>query len=176
MSIIHEALKKVQQTTSPGQPPRSPAVPPGDNATTPSSTAPAPAVPTPLTISLLTVLGTAIFIILVILIKLAVETTQHPRLVSSQQKNAVPLQTEQAPPPAPTAPTPAATPTTKPTASEDPFRIEGIMDMGNKKVALINGNVYEEGQSVNGLLIVGIELNQITVMDNGARRVIPTRP
>jgi hypothetical protein len=55
------------------------------------------------------------------------------------------------------------------------LRLEGIMDMGAKKVALINGDVYEEGQVVDGKIIAEISLNSIAVMDNGTKKVIPLK-
>jgi len=183
MSIIHEALKKVQRTT-PSGPATTPAYPATAATGTPAPTAAAPKpATTPLTIISLTVLGVAVITVLAILTKLAVETTQHPRMISSVHQTpavAAPQPAVPATPKVPAPPLAAAieppVPAANAATSETPFKIEGIMDMGNKKVALINGNVYEEGQTVNGLMITSIGLDHVTVMENGTPRVIATRP
>ena len=51
------------------------------------------------------------------------------------------------------------------------------MDMGSgKKVALISGNIYEEGQTILGRIIAEISVDSITVMDNGKKRILPVNP
>ena len=47
--------------------------------------------------------------------------------------------------------------------------------MGGKVVALINGNIYEEGQTVNGRLIAEITFDSVTIMENGNKRIMSTK-
>ena len=72
-------------------------------------------------------------------------------------------------------PTPveASTPPTNP-APPPPIvlNIQGIMANNNQNVVLINNNVYEEGSVINGQKIVKISLDAITVEHNGQQEVI----
>ncbi|MBF0385247.1 MAG: hypothetical protein HQL27_05190 [Candidatus Omnitrophica bacterium] len=45
------------------------------------------------------------------------------------------------------------------------LNLEGTMMMGDKRVALINGEVYQIGESVNGLIITDISLNKVLLKD-----------
>jgi hypothetical protein len=70
--------------------------------------------------------------------------------------------------PAPVAPTPAAKP--KPV-----LNIQGVMAQGSKNVALINDGIYEEGSVVEGQKILKISLNAITVEHDGHQEIIPIK-
>ena len=183
MSIIHDALKKVQAQT-PGQPavkqpqPTGPSIQPqATPALTPDDTRRS------LTILMAAVLTVAVIVILAVLFKVATDTTQHPGPMTPA---VTPVQTPvQTPAQAPTqAPTQAAVPKPQPprkpaaplTPAYNGLRIEGIMDMNGKKIALINGNVYEEGQTVNSCLIEAITLESVTIIENGIKKVLPTKP
>jgi hypothetical protein len=146
MSIIHDALRKVQ-------------------AQSPVNETPAAADTSrhPLTIIIAVVLSFTILIIFGILYKLTVDTTRHGQAATST------------PPARITAPQhPSSAPTAGPINSNDP-RVEGVMDMSGTMRALINGNVYEEGQSFNGLTITKISFDTITVVENGAERKLPVK-
>ncbi len=67
----------------------------------------------------------------------------------------------------------------KPADPNDPLssiQIEGVMDMGGKKVVLINGNVYEEGQTIYGRIIMQITFDTFSVIENGKKRTFPIKP
>ena len=69
------------------------------------------------------------------------------------------------------APTPAAA-TPSAASSDTAITITGIMTQGSKSVALINGQVYEEGDTVNGVKIIKITSNAVVVAKNGVERTI----
>ena len=46
--------------------------------------------------------------------------------------------------------------------------LEGIMTTGAKKVALINNEIYETGDTVNGVKIVEITADHILISSGGA--------
>ena len=50
------------------------------------------------------------------------------------------------------------------------------MDRSGKKVALINGNIYEEGQTIFDRTIASITLEGVTVVENGQKRILPVNP
>jgi hypothetical protein len=67
----------------------------------------------------------------------------------------------------------------RPVDPRDPLSsvlIEGVIDMGGKKAALINGNVYEEGQTIYGRVIMQIDFDSLTVIENGQKRVLNIKP
>ncbi|MBF0388104.1 MAG: hypothetical protein HQL20_09680 [Candidatus Omnitrophica bacterium] len=186
MSIIHDALKKVQsKTPSPVVTPPAPA-----NAATsvpgkgPTGNAPTDNSWSSLTILMAAVLTVAVVVIFAVILKLANDTTKHaPRAViptstepaANTQK--IPAVTDSTGPSTPaTVPQPAEPPATKPLAKNNSLKIEGVMDMGGKMVALINGEVYEEGQTVSGNLITMITFDSITIMENGTKKVLPIKP
>ncbi len=45
-----------------------------------------------------------------------------------------------------------------------------------KKVVLINGDIYEEGQSIEGKTISQITLKEVTIIDNGIKQILPVTP
>ncbi|NTV29036.1 MAG: hypothetical protein HGA80_03030 [Candidatus Omnitrophica bacterium] len=174
MSIIHDALKKVQESTRPEQlkpasAPTAPAVeksqaekPPAKSFAEKISSQPAvqatPSADTTeprsfLGIALIAVVTVIVLVIMVVLFRLARETTQHPTLNVTIS----------------TVATDAAT--SNDLASL--IRVQGIMNQGGKTVALINDGIYEEGQPIFGRAILRISLNQVTIMDNGVRRDFP---
>ena len=57
-------------------------------------------------------------------------------------------------------------------SAEEPLRLEGIMNMGGKRVALINGSIYEEGQAVEGMTVIKVTETNVTVQANGIERVL----
>ncbi len=185
MSIIHDALKKVQAST-PQHPPAAPDQPQppvngepaaehGDNFITPLW---------------ITALCAIVAIFAIATSQLTPKNTplrpkparvtlpQAAPQLPSPEKAPAPLQAS----PAVTPPAPA--PVTQPAAQQardmnDPLgtvRIEGVMDMGGKKAILINGNIYEAGQMLYGRTIVDISFDTLTVMENGQKRTLPIRP
>jgi len=62
-------------------------------------------------------------------------------------------------------PAPQKTAITPPPASEEYFELGGIMLMGEQRVALINGEAYELGEHVNGKRIVNITLKEVSLLD-----------
>lgn len=47
------------------------------------------------------------------------------------------------------------------------LNIEGIMVMENKNVVLINNEIYEEGEFLQGMKIIKISMDRIELLDNG---------
>ncbi|MBF0123039.1 MAG: hypothetical protein HQL21_06505 [Candidatus Omnitrophica bacterium] len=189
MSIIHDALKKVQEKNAKEAPAKAPA--------STASPATAPLIPTAPQApqenrTVIFLLGTLIVVIVMYGIitnipkrpgeQITITASQIP-VTQVQQKGpvSVPMpssaltQTQETPtqPPEPVAEKPLVDP-------NDPLsslRIEGIMDMGDgKKVALINGNMYEEGQTIYGRIITEITLDSVMIMDDGKKRILPVKP
>jgi hypothetical protein len=53
-----------------------------------------------------------------------------------------------------------------------PLNINGVMSSGPNNLALINGHVYQEGDEVDGTKIVKISFDAITVINNGKEEII----
>jgi len=54
----------------------------------------------------------------------------------------------------------------KPVYDEDTLILTGIMSVGETKAALINEEVYELGESINGKKIVNISIKEVELMDD----------
>jgi hypothetical protein len=66
--------------------------------------------------------------------------------------------------PASAAGTPASAPGT--------LNIHGVMSQGSRNIVLINDQVYQEGDEVNGVKISKIDLKSVTVINNGKEETI----
>jgi hypothetical protein len=66
---------------------------------------------------------------------------------------------------------PAASTTTR-SPSGKRITLSGIMAQGNKNVALIDGQVYEAGETVDGIKIVAINEKNIVIEENGQQNTI----
>jgi len=64
------------------------------------------------------------------------------------------------------------TPRTPAQTKKSDIAISGVMTRGNKNVALINGNIYETGDAINGMTIVGISLDRVQVLQEGEIKTI----
>ena len=64
---------------------------------------------------------------------------------------------------------PAPTPTA---SSKGRITVNGIMARGKQNLALIDGQVYEEGEEIDGVKLIKITPNSIVVLENGAERTI----
>jgi hypothetical protein len=53
------------------------------------------------------------------------------------------------------------------------LNIHGVMSNGPKNLVLINDQVYQEGDDVEGVKIVKINLKSITIINNGQEETIP---
>ena len=196
MSIIHDALKKVQEKTPHHD--QGVAAGPLDDLSGPDSSwqspsATKPAAPLPRRFIVLgVVLTIVVVVILVVLIRLAQKTTAHPvhAAASPAVQAAAPktslidaIKSAVAGPSAPATltPIPGASSVNVSTKAQNPapeagaLHLEGIMVMNGKKVALLDGEVYEEGQAVDGKIIAEIAPDSITVMDNGTKKIIPLK-
>lgn len=192
MSIIHDALKKVQEKNAKLTPPPAQAPSIREQAVSPDADTSLPQTHSrPLTILLLGTLSIVVIIIFAILWSVAKGTTEHAAPASSvQPAETIPAPQQpvaaevipQTPAPAPTSLNLAtsvlapAAPQIDPNDPLSSLRIEGIMDMGDKKVALISGNIYEEGQTIYGKIIAEITLDSVTIVDNGSKRTFPVNP
>ena len=201
MSIIHDALKKVQQgnPTMNTQPPASTPVPPPAPAPVPVNIMPSPVAPSPertsipLYVAALCAIVAMVFAVLPHFAPKA--STPQPTALKSQPAPVAAAQTPQAPAASslaravegavtvPSVPRATVIPAPAPQANEfnpdDPLstvHIEGIIDMGGKKAALINGNAYEEGQTIFGRIITDVGFDTMTVMENGRKRTLVLTP
>ena len=70
----------------------------------------------------------------------------------------------------------AAPSTPPPSLPSHPDRkINGVMTTGQKNVVLINDTVYEEGEEVDGIKILKIYHNNVVVSENGQEKVLKVR-
>jgi len=60
-------------------------------------------------------------------------------------------------------------------AAPEILKVHGILSDSKGNLALINDQVYQEGDEVDGAKIIKIELNSITVNINGADKTIPVK-
>ena len=97
----------------------------------------------------------------------------HPDLKTKRPQDLKPLAQITINPALPAAPT-TTTETASPAPSAITLNIHGIMSnaTGTGNLALINDEVYQEGDSVGGAKIVKINLNSITVIINGQEETI----
>lgn len=174
MSIIHDALKKVQKATL-KQTPQREAAPFKDNSPDVTPTLKLNNIShnvqplSPLTIIVMSVTGTIVFILMIVLIRLALNTAEPAQpLTQKDAPVSEPLKTL----PLVKATNPTSTQNRK--EPENLFKIEGIMDTGSKKVVLINGGIYEEGQTLNGAIITAITSNSVILEKNGTKITLPT--
>ncbi len=55
------------------------------------------------------------------------------------------------------------------------LNIQGVMDGGKSKVALINDKIYEEGDEISGVKILSISVDAITILKDGKEEKIVVR-
>ena len=198
MSIIHDALKKVQQTNNagPSTPPPYSQEPSQEPAQQPR---PQDKISIPLLVAAICAVIAMLFAALPVVTPKKIstapaQTTQAPvapvTVQPVQEAPAAVVKPQEPPPPssdtmskaianAMAVPTTPALPVQKIIDPNDPLsgvQIEGVMDMGGKKAALINGNVYEEGQTIYGRIITEITFDTLTVIENGQKRTLPIKP
>lgn len=167
MSIIHDALKKLQNNKKADEfpSPPSPQFETGPVSAQPDVTptpASQPKVPTRVLIAALTLLSLTVAVIFFFLIKLAAQTNVHPTL-TAVQKSTAPAETT----------APAASKPANAAAAQEAIKLEGIIEMGGRKLALINGGVYEKGQTVGGHVIQEIDETGIKVSKDDQTHTIP---
>ncbi len=178
MSIIHDALKKIQRVTPEANQPAANA------ASGPVQASSLPALQEngrPSTIILVSVISVVVAVLFTILWTLAKETRALPvKPVAAEQ--AKPL-AEAAKPLAPTSTemgaalvAPAPKPAVDPNDVLANIHIQGILDKSGKAVALINDNVYIEGDTFHGKPITRITIDSVTIMDGEKERVFPVDP
>lgn len=56
------------------------------------------------------------------------------------------------------------------------FSYTGYLEMGNNKIAIINGTDYTLGESINGATITGISQEKIEISIEGERLEVPIKP
>jgi hypothetical protein len=64
-------------------------------------------------------------------------------------------------------------PTKRATLRANAFVINGVMVQNNKTVALINNEIFEVGETVNGKKIVNITVDRIDVLEKGEIKSFP---
>lgn len=207
MSIIHDALKKVQQTLAPqtrqapaapsGIAPKDPAyifgAPPAVETLT-ETVEKAPRQKPPVKNKILSLFATACIVLITSAITIAsinyiyqqyqndIPTVKNfakksfNRLIHKEEplafetkapKDRKPLGTFTINPSAGSAITKPPAPTT--------LNIHGVMSNGSNNLVLINDQVYQEGDEVDGAKIVKINLDSITVNINGTEQTIPVK-
>ena len=72
--------------------------------------------------------------------------------------------------PQPVAPAPTRTIT--PSKTKFSLALNGTMMMGDRRVALINGDIYEVGEMIDGLTVVGITLKQVNLVDKKGKTLV----
>ena len=171
MSIIHEALKKVQLSlrNRPGAPDAAAATIVGSMA--PETSAPAAAPKSfnwPVILISLVVLGIGGYLVYQ-------QSSKIPEVRSFIAKvNPIPQR-----PLGPLAKIPAKTSaaatanTNKQT--HDEFSVQGIMSKNGSTVALINGKIYAKGDSIDGIKITNINEEAITLLRDGQEEKIRVR-
>ncbi len=193
MSIIHDALKKVQQTNrveAPTPPPSPPPAP--ESVHQPQPAGDKDKISIPLLIAVICAVIAMIFAALPQFMPRKNLSRPAPENMPAQPR----VTTRPAPEPvmtatpssdamskaiadamsAPAMPAPMPPATPKAFDPNDPIssiQIEGVMEQDGKKVALINGNVYEEGQTIYNRIISEITFDSLTVMENGQKRTVP---
>jgi hypothetical protein len=196
MSIIHDALKKVQQTNNAGTP--TPTAPYQDPFQPPQQEKPQDKISIPLLVAVICAIVAMVFAALPQLAPRRISALPAP--AATTQAPAAPEQKTPEPKPVAAAPKTSSSaavskavanavaspvmPAIKPSTQKivdpnDPLssiRIEGVMDLNGKKTALINGNVYEEGQTIYGKIISEITFDSLTVIDNGHKRIFSSKP
>jgi len=61
-------------------------------------------------------------------------------------------------------------------ANSQDINIQGIMTMGNKKVVLIDQKIYEIGDSVRGMTLMEISLDEVKFMKDGDIITLQVKP
>ena len=195
MSIIHDALKKVQQTNNVGTP--APLAPYQEPVQPPEQPKPQDKMSIPLLVAVICAIVAMVFAALPQLtprkIAAPAATAQTPVPVTPEKKQPGPKPAV-AQPQSPSSDTVSKAvanavaspviPALKPPAQKiidpnDPLssvQIEGVIDMDGKKAVLISGNVYEEGQTIYNRIITEITFDTLTVIENGQKRTLPIKP
>lgn len=160
MSIIHEALKKVQSNRS-----ESPSIinKPADNGKTFQKP----------TVFALLLWGSVIFILLGLTFYNLYEYTRRIKEMSAT-KFYVPVSSRSATTVSPlTTPAPALAPSVStPEPKKGELILSGIVEMDGKSFALINKEFYEVGESVEGAKITKITPDSIEILQKGKTRTI----
>ncbi len=162
MSIIHEALKKVQQSMSIPQAKSEEMV---EVLTVPSPNIPnkRPSSLFLLTIGLIVLVGTGLYFS--IPFRSSYLSLQSKPAVTARPNINVHTNTHP----------PVQAPNAPPVSLLALFNLQGVMADGRHSVALINGNIYEEGALVNGARIIRIDLDSVTIERNGKQETISVK-
>jgi|GEM_PF-3994629 len=172
MSIIHDALKKVQEQQpepkrfeleplgGPVTPREQPKVGPAPRKITASGMAPAPKPKSPK--------GRLVFLFAALCAAAYITYTQYSPQIAPLKRS---IQSMARSVPAVTLPAPSPAPAADPNA----LKLEGVMNNNGAMLALINGKIYETGSEVNGAKIVRIEENTVTLSRDGEEEVLQVR-
>ncbi|MFP4472249.1 MAG: hypothetical protein ACLFPX_00055 [Candidatus Omnitrophota bacterium] len=163
MSTIHDALKKVQQKMSPGKEnvrenPVTSGLSPQEkqDAEQPGTPSPSPKI-NPKRPTLFRIFLAAFFCLILAgtityLIYIRGVSHQSPSastIITSAQDQAEPIR----------------------------LKLNGISRIEGRKVALINNEIYEQGQTVSGLTVESIAMGQVVLTDpSGARQILKVMP
>ncbi len=188
MSIIHDALKKVQQNLD-KKTDEDIIVIPSQNPVTPQPSKSLTGRETPwLMISLaLIIIATSVFFIYKQLNTLSPSFRTWMHTASKKTEQIIPAVIKASPKAAAVTPmaqvivAPAAVKTDQPAAAvtttmpPQTLNVLGVMAQGNQNLVLIDDKVYQEGDTVDGVTIVKITINEIQVLNNGKAETIPVK-
>lgn len=167
MSIIHEALKKVQSSLQKQTPNDN------TNAIVSSMTPESDITPPPKPINWLLIISSIVLIGVggYFIYQQTNKNMPQIRQLISKAHPAKPL----GPLAKITATAPALAPTSSNAATADEFNVQGIMSNNGTTVALINGKIYSIGDSIDGITIADINTNAITLNRDGKEEIIRVR-
>lgn len=172
MSIIHEALKKVQANLQ-GQQAQSTTPPPAQATENVSFSSvvdveEAKEVPVKEKAKLLPMIAGGV--ILAALLWLI-----GPRLIPHPLPVPAPKPIDVSAPATLIAPPSATNTSSSPTVTQNILDVQGVMSSNGKSVALINNKIYEEGSEIAGAKILTISANTITVLRDGHEESIAVK-
>jgi hypothetical protein len=176
MSIIHDALKKIQLNSGIETLPRV-----AQQTANQKS-------PTQNKIKSIFTLGCVVAIVAASILYISQQFQSNiPKVKSLLQKPSdQSIRKEELPAPKVKAPEnlvpPSPPPTNLPAIADTPktstpvtLNIHGVMSNDTGNVALINDQIYQEGDTVDGVKIVKISLDSVTVINNGKKEIIPVK-
>jgi type II secretory pathway component PulC len=183
MSIINDALKKAQQGLNPQGDKAKDAQAKSPWATENyEATPPVEQLPTPKKNKIKTLINNACIIVIATAITIASISyilqqfqSDIPRVKTFAQTSINKFMNKKGIKPKPPAPKPLAQLTLNPAATGTAsltLNVHGIMSSNGRNVALINDQVYQEGDEIDGTKIVKINLDSITVNTNGTEKTI----
>ena len=186
MSIIHESFKKLQLNRTLGQGPSKTPEPPMPTLTPISSRDKSSPSPLWWAFLMIMILVAAYYTLPAMTsLKTMIPQTKHAALPSTAKhmpvvpaapsKPLASIPVTGAPAAQASAGNAAATPTMESATPAEPLAINGVMASQGHNIALINGNIYQEGDEISGIKIVRIAVDAVTILRNGKEETVEVR-